>query len=292
MRSFAFLVMSAALVGCGAEGGDDAAVDTGKVAEALSSGANLRVTTFTQTTRAFVDGYQQFSVTVENVGAADANSTTLKVDLLATQTTPQYLLGSLESVPAGCSRSNWTLSCDLGRVRYNGPASGRRRTVTFGYKIPVTTQAMMLVARVSSPSEPANNTGDNTLSLTANVDYRAVSVTAGIKTPSHCTGTGLSAYYECTLFPSSISSHQAEYHSNGTITFPATTSYSGTWSQPDPQSLHFEYSNGSFAEAIFDGYGADPHCFEGITRFYVDDDQNPITPPVLSTYDSAYRVCF
>lgn len=300
MNQRLFLLFAASvLVGGCVEGATDstddeeAAIGTAQETLVVQPGADLRFTSFAQTARTNVDGFQQFSVTVRNYGTADANPSTLVINLLKTQTSPQtFLLGSLQSVPSGCTLSGRTLTCALGRLRYNGNTSGRQRTITFGYKIPVTTQALVLSASVSGTGEPAANTTDNTASVTAAVDYRAVAVTPGVKTASHCTGTGLSAYFECTKFPSSISSHSPEYHANGTITFPGIPDYTGTWTQPDPTRLHFEYSNGTFAEAIFDGYGADGSCFEGITRFFDDHDSNVNTPPVESTYSAPYRVCF
>ncbi len=259
----------------------------------IAPGADLRIVSFSQTTRSVVDGFQQFSLTVRNFGNADSNPTSLAINLLQTQTSPQtYLLGSLQSVPSGCTLAGKTLTCALGRLRHNGPLTGRSRTVTFGYKIPVTTQALVLTAAATGTGEPPANATDNSRALTAAVDYRAVAVTPGTKTATHCTGTSLSAYFECTLFPSSISSHQADYHPGGSITFPGATGYTGTWSQPDPTRLHFEYNNGTYAEAIFDGYGADPNCFEGITHFFDDPNPNDNIPPQQSTYLAPYRVCF
>lgn len=295
----ALLIVGITTTACagGAEGGEGSteAVGTEEQALVVAPGADLRIIGFSQTSQVDVDGYQQFSVTVKNFGTADSNPTTLTVALLETRTSPEkYLLGSLQSVPTGCTLAGRNLTCALGRLRYNGPSTGRSRTIAFGYRIPVTTQALALSASVVGVGEPPANATDNAASLTANVNYRSVAVTAGVKNPSHCTGTGLSAYFECTKFPSSIASHEAEYHTNGTITFPGAegAGYSGTWSQLDPTRLHFEYSNGTYTEAIFDGRGSDANCFEGITSFYSDHDNNSNTPPELSPYSAPYHVCF
>lgn len=299
LRLFALLSLGLALPACGDLAPADFDDSTGEYAASTEEallvvpGADLRISNFSQTTHTSVDGFQQFSVTVKNFGSADSNPTTLTITLLQTQTSPQtYLLGSLQSVPSGCTLSGRTLTCALQRLRYNGQLSSRQRTVAFGYKIPVTTQALALTAAATGAGEPPANATDNAATLTAAVEYRAVAVTAGIKTPSHCTGTTLSAYFECTLFPSSISSHQAEYLAGGTIAFPGVTGYSGTWNQPDPTRLHFEYSNGSYAEAIFDGRGADAGCFEGITHFFDDPDPQDAIPPVQSNYLAPCRICF
>src|SRR6185503_1818065 len=55
-------------------------------------GADLRITSFTQTVQTLVDDFQRFSVTVTNLGSAVSNPTTLTVSLLQTQTSPQTFL--------------------------------------------------------------------------------------------------------------------------------------------------------------------------------------------------------
>lgn len=268
-------------------------VATSQEALVAASGGDLRFNGFSQTSQTTVDGFQQFSVTVQNYGNADVNPTTLTIQLLATQTSPQtFLLGQLQAVPTGCSLSGRTLTCALGQLRSTGPTSVRRKTINFGYRIPVTTQALTLSASVSGTGEPAVNATDNSASVTAAVTYRAVTVTPGFKTASHCTGTTLTAYFECTKFPSSIASHQAEYHGDGSITFQGTTDVWGTWSQPDPTRLHVEYTNGVYSEVVFDGRGADGSCFEGISSFFGDYDGNPQTPVTQSAYRAPYRICF
>ena len=98
----------------------------------------------------------------------------------------------------------------------------------------------------------------------------------------HCTGTGLTAWYECTLFPSSISSHQAEFHDDGTITIPGEPDYSGQWTVTttvDGNFLEFYYEDPSGVVAEFEGWGADAACFEGLTTF------------PGSSYVAPYEVC-
>lgn len=283
-----------ALTACGAPDEGAAELDATSSAQPLlvAPGADLRFTAFQQTTQTFVDGFQQFSVTVKNFGSADSDPTTLTVNLLQTQTSPQtFLLGSLQSVPTGCTLSGRTLTCALGRLRYNGSQAGRQRTVTFGYKIPVTTQALVLGAATTGTGEPPANATDNSATLTAQVNHRSVPVVPGVKTTFHCTGTALTAYFECTKFPSSITNHQVDYQPGGTLSIPGAPGYTGSWSQADPTRLHVEYNNGSYAEAIFDGRSSDANCFEGITHFYDDPNPSDAIPPVLSPYVSPYHVC-
>lgn len=281
------------LISCGSpEDGAESDITFASQALNIVPGADLRFTAFQQTTQTFVDGFQQFSITVKNFGSADSSPTTLTVTLLQTQTSPQaYLLGALQAVPTGCSLSGRTLTCALGQLRHNGPQAGRQRTVTFGYRIPVTTQALALTASVTGTGEPAANATDNAAALTALVNHRSVAVIPGLKTTYHCTGTTLTAYFECTKFPSSIMNHDVDYQVGGTITIPGAPGYTGTWSQADPTRLHVEYSNGVYAEAIFEGRSSDANCFEGITHFYDDPNPSDAIPPVLSPYVSPYHVC-
>jgi hypothetical protein len=95
----------------------------------------------------------------------------------------------------------------------------------------------------------------------------------------HCTGTGLTAWYECTLFPSSISQHTAEFHADGTITFPGEPDFTGGWSQNGDDHLAFTYYELGTPVASFEGRGASASCFEGLTAF---------DPPWVAPYE----VCF
>ena len=98
----------------------------------------------------------------------------------------------------------------------------------------------------------------------------------------HCTGQGLTSYFECTLFPSSISSHDTVFEPGGVISFPsAPSTYTGTWTQnPTNQTLQFKYYDGGGEVASFVGVAVSNGCFEGRVDF---------TPP--SNYMSMYSVC-
>ena len=85
-------------------------------------------------------------------------------------------------------------------------------------------------------------------------------------TNMHCTGTGLAAFYECTLFPSSISSHPITFQSGNSIDL-GVAGYSGYWTQPTTDSLYFEYYYGTDTVAVFYGEGVSGSCFEGLTTF-------------------------
>lgn len=95
------------------------------------------------------------------------------------------------------------------------------------------------------------------------------------------TGTGLTSFFECTLFPSSISSHDTVFNADQTISFPgAAANYTGTWSQPSADRLVFSYFEDGLLVASFDGRGVNSNCFEGKTIF------------PGSAYVSMYEVCF
>ena len=81
---------------------------------------------------------------------------------------------------------------------------------------------------------------------------------------------------------SSISSHETVFQSDGSITFPTLgdPDYSGTWSQPTPDSLEFEYTYMGSPTAEFSGFGVGGSCWEGIVTF-----------PTSTTYISVYEVC-
>ena len=101
-------------------------------------------------------------------------------------------------------------------------------------------------------------------------------------TNQHCTGTGLVAFYTCTLFPSSLSGHAATLEADGTISFPAYPSgYSGSWGQDSDDHLWMEYTYNGGVVASFEGNGVDAaaECFEGLTTF------------PGSSYVSPYEVC-
>lgn len=108
--------------------------------------------------------------------------------------------------------------------------------------------------------------------------------TGVVVTNSHCTGQPtLSSYFECRLFPSSISSHQTQFNSDGSITFigaPAT--FTGSWTYTAAQNrLQFQYFDGGNLVATFDGRGVNSRCAEGRTTFTPDNG-----------YLSLYEVCF
>lgn len=217
----------------------------------------------------------RYTFVVANVGNKNAPGSTISIALPPTHTSPQvYVLGDVIGYSAGCSLAGTTLSCNLGTINRN-----TSKSVWIDLEMQVSAAPLVFTATAAASGD--TNPGNDTASHTASVLYHTVTAPIlGVATNNHCTGTGLTAWYECTLFPSSITSHPAEFFANGTITFPGEPGYTGTWSQTGPDQLSFLYFDPSGTQvASFTGRGAGTSCFEGLTTF---------SPP----YVAPYEVCF
>ncbi len=221
----------------------------------------------------------RYTVTVRNVGSPKNALATLRIDLPDTNTSPQvYPLGTVGAMAPGCTRSGLRITCPVPRLN-----PGQAVQLYFDMNIPEVWQPVSFTAAVQpggADSQSYNNS-QTYVPVLANHPH-AIALTAPVTvTNDHCTGTNLQSYYECTLFPSSISQHSVQFHPDGTITIPdAGPTYGGTWSQPTPDSLVFQYTDGGSPIANFEGYGVGNRCFEGLTTFVP-----------ASTYSSPYRVC-
>ena len=226
----------------------------------------------------------RYTVTITNAGNRDALNVQATVDLPSSQTSPQvYVMGTLGARSAGCTLSGLRLTCPVGRLRAN-----RSAQIWFDLALPASAAPLSVVADASSsPADllPGNNQSTRTVAL---LPY-ALDVGAALQSANgslvvdhdHCTGTGLVSYFQCTLFPSSISSHEATFHAGGAITFD-DAAYSGQWAQGAARTdLTFTYFELGVPVAQFAGVGVDgTNCFEGLTTFLP-----------ASTYNSAYFVC-
>lgn len=249
------------------------------VAGAAEATPDLAVTVSQPSGTSYVYTAVRYTVTVRNVGSPKSAVSTLTIDLPDTNTSPQvYPLGTVTAMSSGCTRSGLRITCSIPRL--NPGASTQR---TFDLNIPEAWQPVSFTAAVQ-PGGPDQLTGNNTLTyvpLLANPAHTIALTTPTNVTNDHCTGTNLQSYYECTLFPSSISRHNVLFHPDGSITIPdAGPEYGGSWSQPTPDSLVFQYTEFGQPIANFEGYGVGGRCFEGLTTFVP-----------ASTYSSPYRVC-
>jgi uncharacterized repeat protein (TIGR01451 family) len=228
-----------------------------------------------------VDSPASYSVKVSNIGNRDASNVSLSIQLPATHTSPSvYVMGDLSSYSGSCVRSGTRLNCSLGTIR-----KAKSSTVSFTIALPQSSAPIAFSATASISNDV--NTGNNSASSTASITYEEIDVDAlvgvGPLTVSnnHCTGTGLTAWFECTLFPSSISFHEVEFEAGGTLTIPQEPGYYGYWGQDSLDQLWFEYWYAGAMVASFEGNGVSSGCFEGLTMFYPDNG-----------YVSPYEVCF
>lgn len=206
-----------------------------------------------------------FSMTVANKGRSTSGVITARIRFPATGTSPQvHLLGQVTTTDSRCSLVGQELVCSLSALRRDWST-----TVAFRYTAPVSTQPLAITASASSTTaDPvaANNTATQQL----NLEYPARPVTSSTITTRLCTGTALTSFAECLLYPSSIQRFTAALQANQTITFSAP-GYTGLWSQNAARtSLKMEFfqnqGNGPVKVSEFNGWAVnDRPCFEGLT---------------------------
>jgi len=216
-----------------------------------------------------------YDVVVANIGKHGAASVVLTIDLPATHTSPQvYVMGDLGAFDGRCSRSGTPPTCNLGAL-----AKGQSTTVSFALALPVADEVLTLAASATTASGETA-LANNAASLSPALLHYATSVGDGdLASIDHCTGQGLTSFFECELFPSSLSSHQHVFNGDGTISIPEEPDYGGVWSQSSADTLSFAYLYAGEVVAEFEGVGSSPGCFQGITTF------------PGSSYLSPYEVC-
>lgn len=225
-----------------------------------------------------------YGIQVANIGNKTASAVAVDITLPRTHTSPGvHVMGQLSGIDPRCSQSGTHLLCSLGNLARNTST-----TVAFQIALPEADEVLSISAVASSSSNEnslANNSAGNTPSLL----HYDIPLTGGeLMTAEHCTGTSLTSYYECTLFPSSISSFDFELVVGGTVEIDSEPDFGGTWSQTppgaqqsDPEYLALEFTYAGDVVAEFEGWGSNdaPECFEGMTTF------------PGSSYVSPYRVC-
>jgi hypothetical protein len=218
-----------------------------------------------------------YDVTVTNIGNRNADNVQLTVQLPETATSPTvHVLGNLLAFDGRCSQSGTQLLCSLGQIRKNRDAA-----VWFDLELPWSAAPLEVEAsvRTSSREDSTNNNDDL---HTASPSYYDVSIADGdLMLNEHCTGANLTAFFECTVSPSSISAQEAIFHGDGTISFPfAPVGYDGVWSQSSPDHLEFTYREYGVPVVEFVGDGVPGRCFEGLSTF-----------PNSPNWVSPYSVC-
>ncbi len=244
------------------------------VAEAASS-PDL-TTTITAPSGVYVYQSGTWQVTVKNAGTRDAAGSTVSIQLPVTNTSPSvYVMGTLGTASSGCTASGTTLNCALGTLR-----KGKSKTVSFSITLPESAGDLDFTATAATASSESN-TANNAANATASLLNYSPSFSGDVAVANaHCTGTALESFFECELFPSSISEHVATFHDDvdQTISFPDDPGYWGTW-DINGSELSFVYESAAGIEAEFVGYGVSGNCWEGITTF------------PSGSYVSPYEVC-
>ena len=222
-----------------------------------------------------------YRVTVTNHGPQTSEPVTARVVLPLTNTSPQVLtLGLVSALDSRCSVVNNALSCSLAGLR-----KGWSTTFAYAYAAPVSTKTLRMTASATSATQDPVP-GNNSASVVPNLVYPSRPITTSAITTRLCTGTALTSFYECTKFPSSISSFMATLTGDNSITIPAAPDYNGQWSQNAAKtSLKMELFDISGVVPVkmseFNGWAVNgANCFHGLT-----------THTSSPTYVSPYEVC-
>lgn len=215
--------------------------------------------------------------TVANVGTKNATGATMQIQLPETNTSPQvYVMGTLGAFGPSCTRSGTVLNCTLGAI-----AKGTSKSVTVNIALPYASDPLVFDATVP-PVVGETNTGNNDASAAANLlTYDVTFAAAENATNRHCTGTTLTSFFECELFPSSIASFDSVLETDGSVTLVgAPAGFGGNYSLPTPDHLLIDYYDTDGPAGSLDAWGTSADCWEGIMTF-----------PGSSPYVAPYEVC-
>ena len=244
-------------------------------ATAASAKSDLAVT-MSAPSSTFVYDMARYDLTVSNNGPHRAKDVTLRIDLPETHTSPTvHVMGTVGDMSGACDLVDRAIICDLGSLRRD-----RSKAIYFEMEHPVQMPADAFEV-LATTSSNETNPADNALSLTPSLEYYDTPISGPTHvTNRHCTGQGLTGFFECTVSPSSISSHGITLEADGTITFDnAPMGYTGTWTQVLDDRLQLAYYHLGTLTVAFHGYGVGGSCFEGLALF------------PTSSYNSAYEVC-
>lgn len=244
-------------------------------------------TTITPPSSYAVDTSAAWTFKVSNISNnKDAAGTKLFIQLPATNTSPTVhvmgALGTISTTAGTCSRSGTLVTCNVGTVRKT-----KSVTVTVNIALPQSagTLDFSTTATTTTAGDPTGNNTDAEIGSPTYVTVAAPTVDTDVDN-SHCTGTGLEAYYECTLYPSSLSSHVVTFEADGDISIAGYPEYFGQWTVSGTE-LDFYYATTAGVEVEFVGNGVDSgteNCWEGLSEF-------PDGSGGYSAYVSPYRVC-
>ncbi len=258
------------------------AITTFLLASTAYAAADVRVT-IPQPAAVHVNDPSAIDVVVANIGNKRADGVVLTIQLPTTNTTPIHVMGVVSGLDSRCSRSGATVTCALSSIARNSST-----TVSFDMALPQADKTLAINASATSTSAENSLSNNSAVSIPPLLNY-AIPVAEGDSAVVElCTGTALTSFYECTLFPSSLQSFDVDFVANQELSFPIDPGYGGTWSQIPPGSLqtdpeYLSMTIMSMGEIVaeFEGWGSSdlPECFDGMTTF------------PGSTYVSPYHVC-
>ncbi len=243
-------------------------------------GADL-VPTITPPTTTLVGEISHFDIRVANRGTRDSQAVSVVVQLPVTRTSPTvHVLGTVTAMSTGCQRVGTRITCSISGIRA-GATAIRSVSIRLPYSV------SQIVVGVTTTTGNEINPGNNNTSHTVAQTFWEVPMPGNPVTidNQHCTGTNLTSYFECTLYPSSISGHLATFtpvtSTSGTMDFgangPGFEAFAGTYSISGSE-LNFQMTEDGVPIATFVGRGVDPDCWEGKTTF-------------VAGGESMYRVC-
>lgn len=219
----------------------------------------------------------RWEVTVDNLSSARAKNVLLTIDLPRTANSPTaYLMGTLGAIDSDCSRSGFSLVCEIGTVK-----RGQPKSVWFDITLPYSTNPISITA--SAPTRQDSNPADNSATVAAPLSTYAVVMNPApprTVTNTMCTGSAaLSSFIECTT--GSTQTFSADLLAGNTPNSgPVSTPVGGgTWTLNGTE-LAIDYYDGGNLAASFVGQGVGANCWEGRTTF-----------PGSTQWVSIYRVC-
>ncbi|MCA9710419.1 MAG: hypothetical protein KDK70_31555, partial [Myxococcales bacterium] len=216
-----------------------------------------------------------YDVVVSNLSNKRADDVVLTISLPQTNTSPTvHVMGTLGAFDPRCTPSGTALVCALGSL-----GRGASTTVWLDLALPQADEVLDVVASVTTSNVDGNPANDADAEVTPLLHYAVPLLPGDAAHVRHCTGQGLTAFFECTLFPGSITAHDIELLAGGVVSIVGQPDYTGTWSQPTPDHLLLTYETGGNVVAQFEGWGANADCFEGLTTF------------PGSAYVAPYEVC-
>jgi hypothetical protein len=206
----------------------------------------------------------RFEVVVDNIGRKNADDVELHIYLPQTHTSPGvHVLGIVGAMDSRCSQSGLTIICDLGRIR-----SGRSDSAWVELALPWSSEDIEVATAVATSSRESD-ARNNEDSAVIGLAYDDVPLTRPEAVDIRlCSGTNLTAFFECTTAPSSIVGHSIVLEADGSISFPgAAPIYTGVWSQGSADALAFTYLRYGIPVLNFSGNGVPGDCFEGLATF-------------------------